>query len=611
MRSLILATLCSCLFTKGAFAAPLADWLNPALTGRNRLAPHAAMMVFANEAQARRAGTNRAASPFFRSLNGLWKFHWVATPAERPLDFFRSDYADGDWKSIPVPANVEMHGYGYPIYTNIKYPFGPANPPFVPDSYNPVSSYRTSFEVPAGWEGRQILLTFEGVESAFYVWVNGHEVGFSKGSRTPAEFDIGPHLNPKGKNSLAVQVFRWSDGSYLEDQDMWRMSGIFRDVYLWSPAPVHVRDFTIVTDLDERYADADLRVRTDVWSTVEETREGTVEAQLFDRGKPLVRLGPKKFKVMANRPAVLDMSEPVRAPRTWSAEAPHLYDLVIVLRDAAGKVLEAIPRKVGFREVEIKNGLLQVNGRPILIKGVNRHEHDADKGHYVQPESMRRDITLMKQMNINAVRNSHYPNAAAWYDLTDELGLYVVDEANIESHGAQYLASDPRWTAAHLDRTQRMVERNKNNASVIIWSLGNEAGNSINFRTTYAWIKGTDPTRPVQYEGAGEAPNTDIVVPMYMSTREVERYGREPHPRPLILCEHTHTMGNRRWQHWRLRRPVLQIQTATGRVHVGLGGSRHSDPDPTRKPRHEGRAGPRVFLGLRRRLWPPGRTQRR
>lgn len=546
MRTLILLATLVTLAPRTAVAAPLMDWQNPELTGRGTMAPHARMMVFATTAQARQAGTDRTASTFFKSLNGHWKFHWVSKPADRPLDFFRPQFAATGWKSIPVPANVEMHGYGYPIYTNVDYPFGPPTPPLVPESYNPVSSYRTTFDVPANWAGRQILLNFDGVESAFYVWVNGREVGFSKDSRTPAEFDIGPYLNPRGPNLLAVQVFRWSDGSYLEDQDKWRMSGIFRDVYLWSPPQVHTRDFTIVTELDDNYTDAELRVRADVWSTLADKREGTVTVELFEPGskEALVVLGPQKYTATVNRPAVLDLAEHVRAPKKWSAETPHLYELLIVLRDASGRIIEVIPHKVGFRRVEIKNGLLQVNGRPILIKGVNRHEHDPDTGQYVRPEGMRRDIVMMKQTNINAVRNSHYPNAAAWYDLTDELGLYVVDEANIESHAAQYLATDPRWTAAHLDRTKKMIEAHKNHPSIIIWSLGNEAGNGINFRTTYNWIKGNDPTRPVQYEGAYLAPNTDVIAPMYMPARDIERYGQTPHTRPLILCEHTHTMGN-------------------------------------------------------------------
>jgi len=546
MRTIVLGALLVSAWIGQAAAAPLLDWQNPEVTGRNRLAPHATMMVFPDQAQARKAGNNRAASPFFKSLNGAWKFHWVPKPADRPLDFYRTDFLDAEWKTIPVPSNVEMQGYGYPIYTNIPYPFGPPTPPLVPDSYNPVGSYRTTFDVPAGWKNRRVLLNFDGVESAFYLWINGQEVGFSKDSRTPAEFDITPFLSAKGHNVLAVQVYRWSDGSYLEDQDKWRMSGIFRDVFLWSTGDTHIRDFTIVTDLDDKYADAELRVRADVWTHLAAKTPGTVEAQLFELGakQPLVTLGPEKFSATAKGPAVVDLATMVRNPRKWSAESPNLYEMLLVLRDEAGKIIETIPRKVGFRQVQMKDGLLQVNGRPILIKGVNRHEHDPDTGQYVRPDTMVRDITLMKQMNINAVRNSHYPNAPAWYDLTDELGLYVIDEANIESHGAQFLAKDPLWSDAHMDRTQRMVERDKNHTSIIIWSLGNEAGNGINFRRTYAWIKGEDPTRPVQYEGANEFPNTDIVVPMYMSVEAIERYGREPHARPLILCEHTHTMGN-------------------------------------------------------------------
>ncbi len=523
------------------------EWQDPAVVGVNKEPAHATFTVYPDEALAR-TGT-REGSPFYKSLNGDWKFFWVPKPADRPVDFFRPTFDDAAWKTIRVPSNWQFEGYDVPIYVNIKYPWGVPDPPRIPAGNNPVGSYRTRFTVPPAWAGREVFITFDGVESAFYLWVNGQRVGYSEDSRTPAEFDITKYLKD-GENLLAVEVYRWSDASYLEDQDFWRLSGIFRDVTLWSAGPLHVTDLQIRTDLDAAYKDADLRVAATVRNGTAAAAAFNVRAALLDaRGVELGRATASVEGVPAGQAATADVVLAVGAPKKWTAESPYLYTLILSLLGDQGQVLEAIPQKVGFRKVEIKDGQLMVNGRPILIKGTNRHEHDADTGHYVTDEQMLRDVRLMKRYNLNAVRTSHYPNSPAWYDLCDQYGLYVIDEANIESHGMGYspsrtLGNNPAWKIAHMDRTERMVERDKNHPSIIIWSLGNEAGDGVNFEATYAWVKQRDPSRPVQYERAELRPHTDIFVPMYMRPRAVAQYGSTPQARPLIECEYAHAMGN-------------------------------------------------------------------
>ena len=530
-----------------AQAPPLLEWQDPAIVGVNKEPARATFTAYPTEALAR-AG-RREASPFYQSLNGGWKFHWVPKPADRPVGFYRVGYDDSAWKTIPVPSNWQFEGYDVPIYVNITYPWGVPDPPRIPAHNNPVGSYRTRFTVPASWDGRDVYLTFDGVESAFYLWVNGGRVGYSEDSRLPAEFNITKYLRA-GENLLAVEVYRWSDASYLEDQDFWRLSGIFRDVTLRSAAPLHVRDVQIVTDLDAQYDHADLKVDVTVGNGSAASAAVGLRAALLDaQGAEVARATAAIGPVPAGATARAAIVQAVGSPKKWTAESPYLYTLVLALLDASGRVIEAIPQKVGFREVEIKAGQLMVNGRPILIKGANRHEHDADTGHAVTQEQMLRDIRLMKRYNLNAVRTAHYPNVAAWYDLCDQYGLYVIDEANIESHGMGYspdrtLGNNPAWKTAHLDRTERMVERDKNHPSIIIWSLGNEAGDGVNFEATYAWIKQRDPSRPVQYERAEERPHTDIVAPMYMRPRGMAQYAAKPQARPLIQCEYAHAMGN-------------------------------------------------------------------
>jgi beta-galactosidase len=538
--------------------APLRDWQNPRLTGVNNQPPHATMVVCPDAKTARRislaANSERVKSSFYRSLNGDWKYHYATNHAGRVADFWKPDFDDSKWGTIPVPANVEMHGYGVPIYVNIKYPWTwhgvNPNPPFVPedDPNNTVNSYRRAFEVPKDWSGRRVLITFDGVNSFFYLWINGQKAGMGKDSRTPVEFDITPFVKP-GKNLLAVENFRWCDGSYLEDQDMWRLSGIFRDVYLWSPPDVHIRDFQVKTELDAQYRDAELRAELKLNNAGGAGGAATVEAELFDaQGKSVAAVGMQKVEVNAGQEGAISLSAKISNPLKWSAEYPNLYRLLLTLKDGAGKTLEVIPVNVGFRKVEIRDGDLLVNGRRVLIKGVNRHEFDADRGQAITVEGMERDIRRMKQFNVNADRCCHYPNQPAWYDLCDRYGIYLIDEANIESHGMGFedksLARREDFADAHMNRTVRMVERDKNHPSVIIWSLGNEAGSGPNFEATSKWIHERDNSRPVHYEGAGNRDYVDVVSQMYPNPSKLADYASRPQTRPYIMCEYEHAMGN-------------------------------------------------------------------
>ncbi len=530
-----------------AVAGPLPDWENPSIVGVNREAPHATMTVFAGRAAAIRG--ERGGSPFYRLLNGNWKFHWVAKPSDRLSEFFKPESDVSLWPTIPVPANWQLEGYDLAIYTNIPYPWGKPDPPRIPADNNPVGSYRRTFQVPENWTGRQIRLTFDGVASAFYVWVNGERVGFSKDSRTPAEFDVTRFVRA-GDNTLAVEVFRWSDGSYLEDQDFWRLSGIFRDVTLWSTDRLRVRDLEVHADFDPAARDGRLDLSVRARNDGDRTREVTIEAELLNPGgQPVPERLAAPSTVEPGTEATVTFSRVVTGAKPWSAESPALYKLLVTLRDDEGRVVEVIPIRIGFRRSEMKDGQYLLNGVPVIFKGVNRHETHPDTGQHVTRESMVADIRLMKAHNINAVRTAHYPNTPEWYDLCDEYGIYLVDEANIESHGMGYnlartLGNNPAWRDAHMDRTIRMVERDKNHPSVVIWSLGNEAGDGVNFEATYNWIHERDSSRPVQYERALLGPHTDIYVPMYMRPDSMAKYASKPQIRPLIQCEYAHAMGN-------------------------------------------------------------------
>ncbi|HNQ88709.1 MAG TPA: glycoside hydrolase family 2 TIM barrel-domain containing protein [Verrucomicrobiota bacterium] len=558
----------------GAGEAAVKDWSNPRLTGVNNLPPHATMVICPDAKTALGIGVasnaERVKSRFYRSLNGRWRYHYARNHTGRVPDFWKPGYDDSAWTTIPVPANVEKHGFGIPIYVNIPYPWPkPWTPPFVPedDPNNTVNAYRKTFTVPKAWSGRRVLITFDGVNSMFYLWVNGRKAGMGKDSRTPVEFDITPFLK-SGENLLAVENFRWCDGSYLEDQDFWRMSGIFRDVYLWSPPDVHIRDFEVRAGLDAQHRDGSLGFVVTLESCLAQPAAVTVEGLLLDgRGREVARPAIAMRVAPDGGGGQAEMIQSIPNPLPWTAETPNLYRLLLTLKSEAGGVLEVIPVNVGFRNVEIRDGDLLVNGRRVLFKGVNRHETHPDLGQAVDVASMIQDILVMKQNNVNAVRTCHYPNQPAWYDLCDRYGLYLIDEANIESHGMGYgkesLAHPPEWKDAHMDRTIRMVERDKNHPSVVIWSLGNEAGDGPNFEATSAWIHQRDPGRPVHYERAGRRPHTDIVCPMYAPPRELAEYSSAPQSRPYILCEYAHAMGNSSgnlWLYWDLiySRPHLQ-----------------------------------------------------
>ena len=548
--SLFLACLSAPLATLQAQESGAPEWENQHIFDINKEPRRATSMPFPTRALA--VAGEREKTPFAVSLNGQWRFSWAPDPASRPADFYKPAYNVAAWKTITVPLSWQMAGYGVPLYTNVRYPFK-ADPPRVmgepPKEFtnyaqrNPVGSYRRNFTVPANWKNRQTFIQFDGVDSAFYVWVNGQKVGYSQDSRTPALFNISKYLQA-GQNVLAVEVYRYSDGSYLEDQDMWRLSGIFRDVTLWSTDNLHIRDFFAHPDLDANFQNGVFSAEVAVHNFAGAPARGRVDAEILNSAGKTVFSQSLPLSAAANADSVLKFAGNVANPAKWSAEQPNLYRLVLTLKDSAGKTIEATSARIGFRHVEIKNGQLQVNGRPIYIKGVDRHDIEPDKGHTVTVASMKRDIELMKQNNINAVRTSHYPDDPRWYELCDESGIYLVDETNLECHGMQSISNDATWQEAYLDRARNMVERDKNHASVIIWSLGNEAGFGVNQVAMYDWMKKRDPSRPAQYEAAGERPQTDIVAPMYAGIGGISNYASKPRDRPLILCEYAHAMGN-------------------------------------------------------------------
>jgi beta-galactosidase len=525
------------------------DWENPEMFNQNRESPHATMISYNDEESALEA--IKANSPSYLSLDGTWKFHLAKSPDLRPFWFFKDDYDTRDWDNIEVPSNWEMKGYDVPIYVNITYPFK-KNPPFIQHDYNPVGSYKRSFKIPSGWKGKEIFLQFGAVSSAFYVWVNEQLAGYSEDSKTPAEFNITKYLK-RGNNTLAVEVYRWSDGSYLEDQDFFRMSGIQRTVFLHARPKTRIGDFFANGDLENNYHDGHLTLDVSLKSAGIKENDFIVEASLFDNGQKLY--SEEKGIRLADNKADVAFTKSFPEIKKWSAETPVLYSLVISLKNKDGEVLECVSSKIGFRKVEIKNSQLLVNGVAILIKGTNMHEHDDVNGHVIDEALILKDIRVMKSHNINAVRTSHYPQQELWYEMCDKYGLYLIDEADIESHGIGYdkdttPADKPEWAAAHLDRMKRMVERDKNHPSVIIWSLGNEAGDGHNFLNNYKWTKARDLTRPVQYERAEHSTNTterhtDIYCPMYARILQIEEYARnEKNDRPLIMCEYAHAMGN-------------------------------------------------------------------
>lgn len=547
---LLLAGLTATVFAS-AQKQPLPEWQSQYAVGLNKLAPHTYVWPYANASDIEKPGGYEQ-SPYYMSLNGKWKFHWVKNPDNRPKDFYQPSYYTGGWADINVPGNWERQGYGTAIYVNETYEFDDRmfnfkkNPPLVPHAENEVGSYRRTFKVPADWKGRRVVLCCEGVISFYYVWVNGKLLGYNQGAKTAAEWDITEVLT-EGENVVALEVYRWSSGAYLECQDMWRLSGIERDVYLYSTPKQYIADYKLNASLDkETYKDGlfGLEVTVEGPSSTASSITYTLKDTF---GKAVLKDAINiKSRGLSNFIAFEEKKIPNVKP--WSAEYPNLYTLVLELKDAQGKVTELTGCEVGFRTSEIKNGRFCINGVPVLVKGTNRHEH-SQLGRTVSKELMELDIKLMKEHNINLVRNSHYPTHPYWYQLCDRYGLYMIDEANIESHGMGYgpasLAKDSTWLTAHMDRTHRMYERSKNHSAIVIWSLGNEAGNGINFERTYDWLKSVDKTRPVQYERAEQNYNTDIYCRMYRSVDEIKAYvAKKDIYRPFILCEYLHAMGN-------------------------------------------------------------------
>lgn len=522
------------------------DWEDQAITHINRLPARAELLPYTQEAAAIRGG--RADSPWFQLLNGIWKFQYHGAVELADEEFAGPQYDDADWDDLEVPSCWQLHGYGKPHYTNVIYPF-PVDPPRVPTE-NPVGCYRRVFSVPGDWQGRRIHIHFRGVDSAFYLWINGRKIGFSKGSRLPAEFDITDAVRP-GENLLAVEVIQWSDATYVEDQDMWWLSGIFRDVYLTALPVVDLWDVFVKTDLDSRYENADLTVEAVVRNAGKKAAAGySLSCVLQDTdGRPILSKPlTGKVDVKAGQTSPLTLKTTIENPHKWTAETPCLYTLIMTLRDASDAVVEVKSLRVGFRKVEIKDGCILVNGRHIVFRGVNRHDTDPDTGRAVSYEAMVRDIVLMKQHNINAVRTSHYPNDPRFYDLCDEYGLWLIAETDIETHGFGYkdnISMHPEWQATFLDRMQRMVEAYKNHASIIIWSLGNESGFGCNHEAMAAWTRQRDPSRLIHYERDQDDKIVDVVSRMYATPQALTDLAKKwNHLRPVILCEYAHAMGN-------------------------------------------------------------------
>ncbi len=579
------------------------DWENQAVFRVNKESPRAASLPHPDR-EAALAGS-AAESPWVLSLNhrpdnltgpipqsltgyqGPWKFHYSGTPADRPVEFHKPDFDAAGWASIPVPSNWQLHGYGVPLYTNSEYPFA-VDPPRVmgvPSGHftnhpaserNPVGCYRRSFTLPPSWTGRHTFITFNGVDSAFFLWVNGQKVGYSQDSRTPAEFEITEYLKP-GENLLAVEVYQYSDGSYLEDQDMWRLSGIFRDVFLWSSAPLQIRDHWVKADLAADGRTGTVTAEVDLRNLGAAADTARVGFELLDpAGRTVTSQAPQPVEIPAGGAAERSIACPELADVPgWTAETPTLFTYLLTLSDAAGRVVAVHAGKTGFRRDEIKDGQFLHNGQPILFKGVNRHDHHPTTGHFVTAADMRADLLQMKRAGINAVRTSHYPNDPVFLDLCDELGFYVIEEANIETHGmgwgpdANSLAKDPSWGPAHLDRMKNCLESAKNHPCVVMWSMGNESGDGVNFRTMADWLHERDPSRPVHYEQAQQRPHVDLFAPMYAPIGSCKRYCREEEKkpladqRPMIQCEYNHAMGNSSGNladYWRLFRSERLLQ---------------------------------------------------
>ena len=518
----------ACLASLVANAQKLPVWQDPNVNQQNRLARHAHFFAFESIEKAK---GDKSQSSRFLSMEGMWRFNFVKNHQDAPKNFYSLKFDDSKWVDFPVPGLFELNGYGDKIYKNIGYAWCTTfdnNPPYIGETNNYTGSYRRTFDLPQDWKGQEVFFHVGSATSNLSVWVNGKYVGYSEDSKVAAEFNITKYLQP-GKNLIAMQIMRWCDGSYLEDQDFWRFTGIARETYLYATPKTHIEDITIRQD----YQDGKGLLSVDV----KLAGKGTVEASLYDADGKLVAQG---------------LQATVENAKAWSAETPYLYILELQLKQG-NNVLEAVRKKIGFRHIEIKGGQLLVNGQPILIKGADRHELDPDGGYIVSVERMIQDIKIMKYLNINAVRTCHYPDDPRWYDLCDEYGLYLTAESNLETHGMGYkektLAIRPDFEKAHIEREEGNMCTYKNHPSIIVWSLGNEAGYGPNFEKAYDWVKAYDKTRPVQYERAGIEGKTDIFCPMYADYDWCEKYSKGEVTggkveKPLIQCEYAHAMGN-------------------------------------------------------------------
>lgn len=531
-----------CLAATAAAQEKQERWLNPDVNRVNTEPSRADF--FAYETQQLAQDGDKTASGLYLSAEGAWKFNFVKDHDKRPADFYRTDFDDSGWADFKVPALFETNGFGDPIYKNAGYAWATQfepNPPFVEEKNNYTGSYRREFEIPAAWQGKDIYFHVGSATSNLEVWVNGKPVGYSEDSKTAAEFNVTKYLVPGKKNLIAMQVMRWCDGSYVEDQDFWRLTGIAREVYFYARSKKHISDVFITPDLTDNYADGTLKIEV----TAPLAKGCGVEISLRDAKGQEIENVQGKIDSKGNLTETLNIEN----PKKWTAETPNLYSLYIILSDG-GETLEVIPQKAGFRKVEIRNSQLRVNGQPILIKGADRHELDPDGGYVISVERMIQDIKIMKEHNINAVRTCHYPDDPRWYELCDKYGLYVTAEANVESHGMGYgdktLAKEPHYEKTHIERNDNNIKILKNHPSVIVWSLGNEAGYGPSFEKAYGYVKAYDSSRPVQYERAiwTEGGKSDIFCPMYYTYAECEKYAQGSDARPLIQCEYAHAMGN-------------------------------------------------------------------
>ena len=558
-KTFLLALLC----ISGMATAQIPDWENPEVFAVNKENTRATSLPYPSEELALKNDYN--ASPFYKSLNGKWKFHWVPKVAEVPQNFWQENYDISKWAEMPVPGNWEFNGYGIASYVNTGFGFR-AKPPHIDRENSPVGAYRHAFTLPDNWKGRRVYIHFEAGTNAMYLWINGQKVGYTQNSKSPAEFDITAYVR-EGKNTIACEVHRYSDGSYLEDQDMWRMGGINRSVYLYSTAQTRINDFFAHPDLDNNYKNGIFNIDLNIRNYSNTAKKQVVDVTIIDKNGKTVLSKSQSIDLPANNSADLNLAGKVANPLKWSAETPHLYSMIISLKEGKN-IIESTSHKIGFRKIEIKDGQVLVNGKKILFKGVNLHEFNTNNGNVVNKEIMMRNLKLMKELNINSVRTSHYPQDPLWYKLCDEYGIYLVDEANLESHGLGYgkdnVSNFPEWKAQHLDRIIRLVERDKNHASVIFWSLGNEASNGKAFFDMYDWAKARDKSRPVQYEQAYQRDrNTHIICHMYPSWENMQSDAKKDLGRPYIMCEYAHAMGNSMGnfqEYWDLMRSSKNMQ---------------------------------------------------